>query len=38
MRHLAIDVGSFRFVARMEEAAAPKTCAAFLSCCPFPTR
>ena len=35
MRHLAIDVGSFRFVARMEEAAAPKTCAAFLELLPF---
>lgn len=35
MRHLAIDVGSYHFVARMEEAAAPRTCAAFLDLLPF---
>jgi hypothetical protein len=35
MRHLAIDVGPHRFVARLEEAAAPKTCAAFLKLLPF---
>ncbi|KAB2966715.1 DUF3830 family protein [Zoogloea sp.] len=35
MRHLAIEVGSRRFVARLEEEAAPKTCAAFLKMLPF---
>ncbi|KAA3651355.1 MAG: DUF3830 family protein [Proteobacteria bacterium] len=35
MRHLAIDVGPHRFVARLEEAAAPKTCAAFMALLPF---
>lgn len=35
MRSLRITVGSFRFVARWEEAAAPKTCAAFLKLLPF---
>lgn len=35
MRHLAIDVDSFRFVARLEEEAAPRTCAAFLKLLPF---
>ncbi|MBS0511897.1 MAG: DUF3830 family protein [Proteobacteria bacterium] len=35
MRHLAIDVGSFRFIARLEEEAAPRTCAAFLKLLPF---
>ena len=35
MRHLAIDVGPFRFVARMEDAASPQTCAAFLELLPF---
>ncbi|MFV0663592.1 DUF3830 family protein [Denitromonas sp.] len=35
MRHLAIDVGPHHFVARLEEAAAPKTCAAFLQLLPF---
>lgn len=35
MRHLAIEVGSFRFVARLEEQAAPRTCAAFLKLLPF---
>ena len=38
MRHLAIDVGSFRFVARLEEEAAPRTCAAFLKLLPFPNQ
>ena len=35
MRHLAIEVGPFRFVARLEEEAAPRTCAAFLKLLPF---
>ena len=35
MRHLAIDVASLRFVARLEEQAAPRTCAAFLTLLPF---
>ncbi|MCB1899554.1 DUF3830 family protein [Cognatazoarcus halotolerans] len=35
MRHLAIDVASLRFVARLEEEAAPRTCAAFLKLLPF---
>lgn len=35
MRHLAIDVGPFHFVARLEEQAAPRTCAAFLALLPF---
>lgn len=35
MRHLSIDVGSFRFVARLEERDAPRTCAAFLALLPF---
>ena len=35
MRHLAIHVGPYRFVARLEEAAAPRTCAAFLKLLPF---
>ena len=35
MRHLAIEVGSRRFVARLEEEAAPRTCAAFLKMLPF---
>ncbi len=35
MRHLAIDVGPHRFVARLEEKAAPLTCAAFLRLLPF---
>lgn len=35
MRHLAIEVDTFRFVARLEEADAPKTCAAFLKLLPF---
>ena len=34
-RHLAIEVGSHRFVARLEEQAAPRTCAAFLKMLPF---
>jgi hypothetical protein len=37
MRHLAIEVGSRRFVARLEEEAAPRTCAAFLKMLPFST-
>lgn len=35
MRHLSIDVGAYRFVARLEEEAAPRTCAAFLQLLPF---
>ncbi|NMF90213.1 DUF3830 family protein [Aromatoleum petrolei] len=35
MRHLAIHVGPQRFVARLEEQAAPRTCAAFLELLPF---
>lgn len=35
MRHLAIDVGTHRFIARLEEEAAPRTCAAFLEMLPF---
>jgi hypothetical protein len=35
MRSLRITVGSFRFVARLEEQAAPKTCAAFRALLPF---
>jgi len=35
MRHLAIEVGAYRFVARLEEKAAPRTCAAFLKLLPF---
>ncbi|MDO9600652.1 MAG: DUF3830 family protein [Azoarcus sp.] len=35
MRHLSIDVGAYRFVARLEEEAAPRTCAAFLALLPF---
>ena len=34
-RHLAIEVGSHRFVARLEHEAAPRTCAAFLKMLPF---
>ncbi len=35
MRHLAIDVGPHHFVARLEQEAAPKTCAAFMKLLPF---
>lgn len=35
MRYLSIDVGSYHFVARLEEEAAPRTCAAFLKLLPF---
>lgn len=35
MRHLAIQVGPHRFVARLEEHDAPRTCAAFLDLLPF---
>jgi hypothetical protein len=38
MRHLAITAGRFRFVARLEEEAAPQTCAAFLKLLPFRNR
>jgi hypothetical protein len=34
-RQLAMEVGSYRFVARLEEQAAPRTCAAFLNMLPF---
>jgi hypothetical protein len=33
--HLKITVGDFTFLARMEQEAAPKTCAAFLERLPF---
>lgn len=35
MRHLTIEVGSYRFLARLEQEAAPRTCAAFLQLLPF---
>jgi hypothetical protein len=35
MTQLRITVGSYEFVARMEEDAAPKTCAAFVKLLPF---
>lgn len=35
MRHLSVTVGSLRFVARLEEAGAPKTTAAFCRLLPF---
>ncbi|MBR0565539.1 DUF3830 family protein [Azoarcus sp. L1K30] len=35
MHHLALDVGSFHFIARLEKAAAPHTCAAFLQMLPY---
>jgi len=35
MHHLAIHVGPHRFVARLEERAAPRTCAAFLDLLSF---
>ena len=35
MRNLAIDVGPYHFTARLEAAAAPRTCAAFLELLPF---
>jgi hypothetical protein len=36
--HLRIDVGDLRFVARLETALAPLTCAAFLRILPFEDR
>ncbi|HET7037164.1 MAG TPA: DUF3830 family protein [Thermomicrobiaceae bacterium] len=38
MERVAISVGAYRFVARFEEAAAPKTCAAFRGVLPFASR
>ena len=38
MRHLRVTVGPLRFVARLEEEAAPKTTAAFLRLLPFRNR
>ena len=38
MRHIAIHVGSFHFVARLEENEAPLTCAAFLKLLPFTSK
>lgn len=38
MRSLRITVGAYHFVARLEDAAAPKTCAAFLALLPFRNR
>ena len=35
MNHLRITAGSFIFIARLEEAAAPQTCAAFTQTLPF---
>lgn len=35
MNHLCITAGSFIFTARLEEAAAPQTCAAFTQILPF---
>jgi hypothetical protein len=35
MNHLRITVGSFRFLARLEEAAAPQTCAEFSKLLPY---
>ena len=35
MRHLSIEVGSYRFAARLEEQDAPLTCAAFVDLLPF---
>jgi len=35
MTQLQITIGSLEFIARMEEAAAPKTCAAFKKLLPF---
>ena len=35
MNHLRITAGSFIFTARLEEAAAPQTCAAFTQILPF---
>src|SRR3978361_1928845 len=38
MRHLKITAGSFQLLARLEEAAAPKTCARFLELLPYQER
>lgn len=38
MRTLRINVGTYRFVARIEDESAPKTCAAFLALLPFRNR
>lgn len=35
MRSLRITVGAYRFLARLEEQAAPKTCSAFVRLLPF---
>lgn len=38
MRHLKITAGPFQLLARLEEAAAPKTCARFLELLPYRER
>jgi hypothetical protein len=38
MRHLKITAGPYTFLARLEEAAAPKTCARFLDLLPYHER
>jgi hypothetical protein len=38
MRHLKITAGPYQFLARLEEAAAPKTCARFLELLPYHER
>ena len=38
MRHVQITAGPHRFLARLEEAAAPKTCARFLQLLPYSER
>ena len=38
MRHLKITAGPYQFLARLEEAAAPKTCARFLDLLPYHER
>ena len=38
MRHLKITAGPYTFLARLEEAAAPKTCARFLELLPYHER
>ena len=38
MRHLQVTAGPYRFRARLEEAAAPKTCARFLALLPYAER
>lgn len=38
MTHIEIDAGPFRFIARLEEALAPKTCAKFRELLPYSER